>query len=118
MSGCPPTLGCFRALSFAPAGGGTAADDGTPAREGAQTSVGYPRLAANRGDAWVLIVQFGEIPRAYTVLSYGQTARGESPHYSDQAAIFAGGQMKPIAWTTEEIGRTTIRRYRPGREPR
>ncbi len=118
MSGCPPTLGCFRALSFAPAGRGTAADDGTPAREGAQTSVGYPRLAANRGDAWVLIVQFGEIPRAYTVLSYGQTARGESPHYSDQAAIFASGQMKPIAWTTEEIERAAIRRYRPGREPR
>ena len=118
VSGCPPTLGCFRALSFAPASGLGAADDGTPALDGAQISIAAPRLAANRGDAWVLIVQFGEIPRAYTVLSYGQTARGESPHYSDQAAIFASGQMKPIAWTTEEIERTTIRSYRPGREPR
>ena len=118
MSGCPPTLDSLPGPVLRGSRRGTAADDGTPAREGAQTSVGYPRLAANRGDAWVLIVQFGEIPRAYTVLSYGQTARGESPHYSDQAAIFASGQMKPIAWTTEEIERAAIRRYRPGREPR
>ncbi|MCY4574384.1 MAG: penicillin acylase family protein [Gemmatimonadetes bacterium] len=115
VSGCPPTLGCFRALSFAPTDAATAAEDATPDREAAQTGVGYPRLAANRGDAWVLIVEFGETPRAYTVLAYGQTARSESPHYSDQAAIFASGRMKPVAWTAEEIERTAIRHYRPGR---
>ncbi len=102
VSGCPPTLGCFRVLSFGAADGDSA----------------YPRLAANRGDAWVLIVEFGEVPTAYTVLSYGQTARSESPHYSDQAAMFARGEMKRIAWTPDEIERATIRRYRPGREAR
>lgn len=102
VSGCPPTLGCFRALSFGPADG----------------DASYPRLAANRGDAWVLIVEFGEVPTAYTVLSYGQTARSESPHYSDQAAMFARGEMKRIAWTTDEIESAAIRRYRPGREAR
>ncbi len=102
VSGCPPTLGCFRALSFGPAGG----------------DASHPRLAANRGDAWVLIVEFGEVPTAYTVLSYGQTARSESPHYSDQAAMFARGEMKRIAWTTDEIESAAIRRYRPGREAR
>lgn len=104
VSGCPPTLGCFRALSFAPSGQADPAGN----RDA--------RLAANRGDAWVLIVEFGEVPRAYTVLSYGQTARTESPHYSDQAAMFARGEMKRIAWTEEEIARGAIRRYRPGRE--
>ncbi len=111
VSGCPPTLGCFRTLSFAPVGA-AAADDEMPAGAAAL------RLAANRGDAWVLIVEFGEIPTAYTVLSYGQTARGESPHYSDQAAMFARGEMKRIAWTAEEIEEAAIRRYRPGREAR
>lgn len=96
--GCEPTLGCFRALSF------QAAPDG--------------RLRASRGDAWVLVVEFGERPRAYTVLAYGQTARRDSPHFDDQAAMFARGRLKSIAWTAEEIDAGAIRRYRPGREVR
>ena len=94
VSGCPPTLGCFRVLLY----GET--DDG--------------RRAANRGDSWVLLVEFEDIPRAYTVLSYGQTARVDSPHHADQAAMFARGEMKRVAWTEEEIRAATIRRYRPG----
>ena len=109
VSGCPPTLGCFRVLSFGPASEGAEADDGPAAGNR------HPRLAANRGDAWVLIVEFSDPPTAYTVLSYGQTARTDSPHHSDQAAMFARGEMKRIAWTPEEIEGATIRRYRPGR---
>ena len=63
VSGCPPTLGCFRVLMFEPR------DDG--------------RRAANRGDSWVLLVEFGDVPRAYTVLAYGQTARSGAPHHAD-----------------------------------
>ena len=94
VSGCPPTLGCFRTLSY------ETLEDG--------------RRAANRGDAWVLLVEFGDVPTAYTVLAYGQTARTDSPHFADQAAMFARGELKPVAWTPEDIQRATIRRYRPG----
>ena len=94
--GCEPTLGCFRVLSF------EELEDG--------------RQAANRGDAWVLFVEFGDRPRARTVLSYGQTARRDSPHYDDQAGMFARGELKTVAWTDEEIARSEIRRYRPGEE--
>lgn len=94
VAGCPPTLGCFRVLLY----GET--DDG--------------RRAANRGDSWVLLVEFEDTPRAYTVLSYGQTARVDSPHHADQAAMFARGELKRVAWTEEEIRAATIRRYRPG----
>lgn len=94
VSGCSPTLGCFRALSY------TETDDG--------------RFAANRGDAWVFAVEFGEVPRAYSVLSYGQSPKEDSPHFADQAAMFARGEMKTIAWTDEDIERGAIRRYRPG----
>jgi len=98
VSGCEPTLGCFRALSY------ERAPDG--------------RYVANRGDAWVLLVEFGEIPRAYSVLAYGQTARDDSPHFDDQAALFARGEMKSVAWTDEDIARITIRKYRPGGDVR
>ena len=98
VSGCPPTLGCFRVLSFAPT------EDG--------------RLAANRGDSWVFVVEFGEVPRARTVLAYGQTARPDGPHHADQAAMFARGETKEVAWTDADIRRKTIESYRPGEEIR
>ncbi len=98
VSGCPPTLGCFRVLSFAPT------EDG--------------RLAANRGDSWVFVVEFGDVPRARTVLAYGQTARPGAPHHADQAAMFARGETKEVAWTDDDIRRTTVESYRPGEEVR
>jgi len=98
VAGCEPTLGCFRALSYSRTDGG--------------------QYAANRGDAWILAVEFGDIPRAYTVLSYGQTAREESDHFADQAAMFARGELKAVAWTDDDIRQKTIDRYRPGQEIR
>jgi len=98
VSGCPPTLGCFRVLSFVPT------EDG--------------RRAANRGDSWVFVVEFGDVLRARTVLAYGQTARPGARHHADQAAMFARGQTKEVAWTDDAIRRTAIRSYRPGEETR
>jgi acyl-homoserine-lactone acylase len=98
VSGCEPTLGCFRTLSY--------------------TRVSPGRYAANRGDAWIFTVEFGDIPRAYTVLSYGQTAREDSRHYDDQAVLFARGEMKSVSWADSDIERTTLERYRPGEEVR
>ncbi len=98
VSGCPGVLGCFRTLSF----GET--EDG--------------RLAARSGDGWILAVEFGQTPRAYSVLAYGQSPNPDSPHYDDQASMFARGEMKRVAWTEADIQQTTIRRYRPGSEPR
>ncbi|MEQ9399648.1 MAG: penicillin acylase family protein [Longimicrobiales bacterium] len=94
VSGCEPTLGCFRALSFEDLADG--------------------RRAANRGDAWVFAVEFADVPRAYTVLAYGQSPDPESPHFDDQAGLFARGEMKPIRWTRADVDAGAVRRYRPG----
>jgi acyl-homoserine-lactone acylase len=96
VSGCPGWAGCFRTLGFAPA------EDG--------------RRVVSGGDGWVLAVEFGDVPRAYSVLAYGQSDRPDSPHYDDQAAMFAAGRLKPVAFTSEQIERSAIRKYRPGRE--
>ena len=68
----------------------------------------------NRGDAWVFAVEFGDIPRGYSVLAYGQSRLQGSPHHDDQASMFARGEMKPILWSQSDIDAATIRRYRPG----
>ena len=94
MGGCSGALGCFRVLNFR-----TDAD-------GKRSVIG--------GDGWVLAVEFGDQPRAYSVLAYGESAREGSPYHDDQAAMFARGEMKPVAWSDAEIERQTVRRYRPG----
>ena len=94
VAGCPGALGCFRVLGFG------RDDDG--------------RWSVRRGDGWVLAVEFADAPRAYSVLAYGQSSREGSPHHADQAAMFARGEMKPVAFTEEDIEADLLGRYRPG----
>jgi len=96
VSGCTGTYGCFRTLGF------RRDDDG--------------KYAVYRGDAWVFAVEFGEVPRAYSILAYGQSSREDSPHYIDQVQMFTEGRMKPVAFTLDDIETRLIRRYRPGQE--
>lgn len=71
-------------------------------------------LAASTGDGWVLAVEFGTVPRAYSVLAYGQSPHPDSPWHADQAAMFARGEMKKVAFTARDVQRQAVRRYRPG----
>ena len=96
VGGCASFLGCFRVLGF-------------------EESESGQRLASG-GDAWVLVVEFSDPPRAYSVLAYGQSSKEDSPHYADQAALFARNRMKKVAFTEEEIRAQLVRTYRPGSE--
>jgi acyl-homoserine-lactone acylase len=97
VGGCSGALGCFRVLNF------------RTDPDGKRSVVG--------GDGWVLAVEFGDIPRAYSVLAYGESPREDSPFHDDQAAMFARGEMKRVAFTERDIEAQTIRRYRPGAQP-
>jgi acyl-homoserine-lactone acylase len=94
VAGCGGALGCFRVLNFANSPDGT--------------------RVANGGDGWILAVEFGDQPRAFSVLAYGQSPDPLSPFHANQAAMFAAGQLKPVLWSEDDIVRATIRRYRPG----
>jgi acyl-homoserine-lactone acylase len=94
VGGCGGALGCFRVLNF------RTDDDG--------------RRSVIGGDGWVLAVEFGDIPRAYSVLAYGQSPDPASPYHSDQAELFARGEMKRVAFTASDVDAQAVRRYRPG----
>ncbi|MDA1184097.1 MAG: penicillin acylase family protein [Acidobacteria bacterium] len=96
VGGCPGRLGCYRVLNF------REDDDG--------------RRRAVGGDGWVLGVEFTSPLRAVSVLAYGQSSDDASPNYADQAAMFARGEMKEVAFTREDVERAAERRYRPGLE--
>lgn len=97
VGGCAGTLGCFRVLNFA------RDPDG--------------KLSANGGDGWILAVEFGDTPRAYSALAYGESPRPESPWFSDQAALFARGELKPVAYDAKDVDAQSVVRYRPGEKP-
>ena len=94
VGGCTGAYGCFRVLWF------EEDEDG--------------RRRVRGGDGWVFAVEFGEVPRAYSILAYGQSARPESPYHDSQAPLFARNVMKPVAFTEADIEASTVVRYRPG----
>jgi len=94
VGGCASSMGCFRALAF------TREADG--------------KLSASGGDGWILAVEFDDVPRAFSVLAYGESSRRASPWFADQAEMFAKGQLKPVAFTARDIDAQTVIRYRPG----
>ena len=94
VGGCHGDIGCFRVLWF------------KDAPDGKREVAG--------GDGWILAVEFGDEPRAVSVLAYGESRRADSPFHSDQTAMFARGEMKPVAWSDKEIEAQTVKRYRPG----
>ncbi|MFN2601813.1 MAG: penicillin acylase family protein [Gemmatimonadaceae bacterium] len=94
VGGCSNDMGCFRVLNFAKAADG--------------------KLAASGGDGWILAVEFDDVPRAYSLLAYGESAKPDSPWHSDQAEMFANGQMKRVAFRPREVDANPVVRYRPG----
>jgi acyl-homoserine-lactone acylase len=96
VGGCGGALGCFRVLNF---------------REDKDG-----KRAVTGGDGWVLAVEFADTPRAYSILAYGQSPRPDSPYHSDQAAMFARGEMKRVLFTVPDVDAGAVRRYRPGSE--
>lgn len=94
VGGCGNDLGCFRVLGYA------RADDG--------------KLVANVGDGWILAVEFDDVPRAVSVLAYGESSLMTSPYFSDQAEMFAKGESKKVMFTTKDVDAATVKKYRPG----
>ena len=96
VGGCSGALGCFRVLNFR----------NDP--DGKRSVIG--------GDGWVIAVEFLDVPKSYSVLAYGQSPREDSPYHSDQAAMFAKGEMKRVVFTEADIEKGTEKRYRPGQK--
>lgn len=98
ISGGTGELGCFRVPWFA------------------QHKEDKQKLEVQGGGCWVLAVEFGDVPRAYSVLAYGQSDRPDSPYFNDQLEMFAANEMKVVAFAEKDIQDQLVRTYRPGKE--
>jgi acyl-homoserine-lactone acylase len=94
--GCWGDMGCFRVLWWRMAADG--------------------KWAASGGDGWVIAVEFGNEPRAYSILAYGESKRDDSPHHTDQLSMFVKGEFKRVLFAGKDVEAGVERRYHPGAE--
>jgi len=66
------------------------------------------------GHSFVSVLEFGTRVNALSVLAFGQSADPASPHYFDQAKLYAKQQFKQVLSTLPEVKSKSIRSYRPG----
>lgn len=69
-----------------------------------------PRLGVS-GNSFVKVVEFTPTPRAFSVLNYGQSGDPGSPHWFDQAALYAARRLKPAWWSREDVAAAAVRVY-------
>lgn len=98
VGGSSGTMGAFRVVTFADEPDG--------------------KRRARSGDSWIFAVEFSTPPKAYTVVAYSQSEIVGTPHYSDQAELYADNRMKLAAFTETQIAEQLLESYHPGQESR
>jgi acyl-homoserine lactone acylase PvdQ len=84
----------------------------------AQSGENARRRYGTSGNSYVSVVEFAPRVRAASVVYFGQSGRSESPHYFDQASIYARGEFKPAWFHKDEVSANAVRTYHPGLETR
>ena len=72
------------------------------------------RIYGERGNSFVAVVEFGPRLKARSILVGGQSGDPASPHFADQAEMFARGEFKEVLFYKEDVERQLERRYHPG----
>src|SRR5262245_6658842 len=80
----------------------------------ARAEIGQKRHYGTSGNTFVAVIEFGKQIRARSVLVFGQSADPKSPHYTDQAGLYAQGKFKDVRFTPKEVKSNLERSYHPG----
>ena len=79
--------------------------------------VGQKRRYGVAGHSLVGVVELAPKSKACTVLVFGQSGNPDSPHWFDQAPLFARQEFKPCCFHEEEVKAASQKQYHPGTQP-
>ncbi len=80
----------------------------------ARAEWGQKKLYGVAGNTYSAIVSFGKRIRAKSVMYFGQSADPESPHYFDQAPLYAAGKFKDVYFYKADVVKHQESSYHPG----
>jgi acyl-homoserine lactone acylase PvdQ len=69
---------------------------------------------ATGGNSFVCVVEFGKRVKARSILAGGQSGDPASPHFFDQAGMYAEGTFKEVHFYKEDVLKNAKRTYHPG----
>ncbi len=92
----------------------------TSSRWGSLASFGarpYPdtkKWYGTSGNSFVAVVEFGDSVRARALTAGGESGHPDSPHFDDEAAIYAMGSLRDVYFYASQLEGHTERVYHPG----
>ncbi len=87
---------------------------GSLAAYGQRTFNDTKKIYGTRGNSFVAVVEFGDRVEAIAITAGGQSGDPESPHFNDQAELYASGQLRPVYFYPEDIQAAAEESYVPG----
>jgi acyl-homoserine-lactone acylase len=75
---------------------------------------GQKRRYGVAGHSFVAAVELAAQPKAKTILQFGESGHPDSPHWFDQAALYAKKEFKRSYFTQADVEANSQRRYHPG----
>ena len=92
----------------------TASQWGSLAAFGARAYPGTKKWYGTYGNSFVAVVEFGDSIRAKAVTAGGESGHPDSPHFNDEAARYAAGNLRDVYFYRAQLVGHTVREYHPG----
>ncbi|QIL77666.1 penicillin acylase family protein [Hymenobacter sp. HDW8] len=87
---------------------------GSLAAFGARTQPNTKKRYGNVGNSFVAVVEFGPRIKARSVLAGGENSDPNSPHFTDQAAMYTEQRFKDVLFYPEDVRKNAKKTYHPG----
>ncbi len=92
----------------------TSARWGSLASFGARAYSGTRKWYGTNGNSFVAVIEFGDSVRAKAVTAGGESGHPDSPHFNDEAARYAAGDLRDVYFYRAQLTGHTERAYHPG----
>jgi acyl-homoserine-lactone acylase len=87
---------------------------GSLASFGSRTYPGTKRMYGTSGNSFVAVVEFGDTVKAKAITVGGLQSDPSSPHFDDQAEMYARGEFRDVLFYRDDVQANVEREYHPG----